>query len=88
MAERVGDGAVIKATTLSEEYDYAHFVAMYGEDALRLFIVTESGGLSVVTADATPSVKPGQTLISLVDPTRADGERPEAIAAAKSAPDD
>ena len=84
LAERVADGAVVKATTLSEEFDYEDFVAMYGEDALRLFIINESGSLSVVTADATPSVKAGQTLISLVDPTAADGERPEAIAAVNS----
>jgi NhaP-type Na+/H+ or K+/H+ antiporter len=84
LAERVADGAVVKATTLSEEFDYGDFVAMYGEDALRLFIINESGSLNVVTADATPSVKAGQTLISLVDPTAADGERPEAIAAVNS----
>ena len=83
----MASGAIVKATTLSDEYDYEDFVAMYGEDALRLFIVSESGSLSVVTVDATPSVKADQTLISLVDPAQADGERPEAIAAAKSAPD-
>lgn len=87
VAARVAGGAIVKATTLSEEYDYGDFVAMYGEDALRLFIVTDSGSLNVVTADATPSVKADQTLISLVDPTKADGERPEAIAAPESAPD-
>ncbi len=84
VSERVADGAVVKSTTLSEEFDYEDFVAMYGEDALRLFIVTEAGELNVVSADATPTVKAGQTLISLVDPAKAEGERPAAVAAAKS----
>ncbi len=57
---------------------------MYGEDALRLFIVTEAGELNVVSADATPAVKAGQTLISLVDPAKAEGERQAAVAAARS----
>lgn len=84
VSERVADGAVIKATTLSEEFGYDRFVELYGEDALRLFIVSTSGDLSIVTAEATPAVRPGQTLISLVDPTRAEGERPAAVAAAKA----
>ncbi len=84
IAARIAEGAVVKATTLSDEFDYGAFVAMYGEDALRLFIVDGSGKLTVVSADATPTVGAGQTLISLVDPTRSDGERPEAVAAAKS----
>jgi len=87
VSERVADGAIVKSTTLSEEYDYDDFVRMYGEEALRLFILPEAGELIVVSADSTPTVKAGQTLISLVDPANADGERPEAVAAAKSAPD-
>ncbi|MCI0777331.1 MAG: cation:proton antiporter [Chloroflexi bacterium] len=84
VSERVADGAIVKSTTLSEEFDYDDFVAMYGDDALRLFIVTEAGELTVVSADATPTVKAGQTLISLVDPAKAAGERPAAVATAKS----
>ena len=75
---------MIKATTLSEEFGYDDFVAMYGENALRLFIVTETGDLNVVAADATPAVSAGQTLVSFVDPSEAEGERPAAVAAAKS----
>ncbi|MEX0785087.1 MAG: sodium:proton antiporter [Dehalococcoidia bacterium] len=84
VSERIADGAVIKATTLSEEFGYDRFVELYGEDALRLFIVSPSGELSVVTPEGTPTVRAGQTLISLVDPARAEGERPAAVAAAKA----
>jgi hypothetical protein len=65
---RFGEGQVVKATKLSQEFDYKAFRARYGEDALVLFIVTESGSLQVCTAAKNPAPKPGQTLICLVDP--------------------
>jgi NhaP-type Na+/H+ or K+/H+ antiporter len=65
---RFGEGQVVKATKLSPEFDYKAFRARYGENALVLFIVTESGSLQVCTAEKTPAPKPGQTLICLVDP--------------------
>jgi hypothetical protein len=55
-----------------------------GEDAMPLFVVTESGALLVCTADKKPSPKPGQALISLVDPRLAAME-PERMAEAASA---
>jgi hypothetical protein len=64
---RFGEGQVVKATRLSQEFDFKAFRERYGEDALVLFIVTESGSLQVCTADKAPSPKPGQTLICLVD---------------------
>jgi hypothetical protein len=66
--QRFAEGQTVKATKLSPEFDYAAFRARYGEDALPLFVVTEAGSLVVCTADKSPSPKPGQTLISLVDP--------------------
>jgi NhaP-type Na+/H+ or K+/H+ antiporter len=65
---RFAEGQVVKATKLSQEFDYKAFRERYGEDALVLFVVTESGNLTVCTADKAPSPKPGQTLICLVDP--------------------
>jgi hypothetical protein len=59
---------VVKATRLSQEFDYKAFRARYGEEALVLFIVTESGSLQVCTAEKAPAPKAGQTLICLVDP--------------------
>jgi NhaP-type Na+/H+ or K+/H+ antiporter len=66
--QRFAEGQVVKATKLSQEFDYKAFRGRYGEDALVLFIVTESASLLVCTADKAPSPKPGQTLICLVDP--------------------
>ncbi len=69
--ERFAKGQVVKATKLSQEFDYAAFRGRYGEEALPLFVVTESGSLVVLTAEKKLSPKAGQTLISLVDPQRA-----------------
>jgi NhaP-type Na+/H+ or K+/H+ antiporter len=66
--QRFAEGQVVKATKLSQEFDYKAFRGRYGEDALVLFIVTESGTLRVCTAESAPAPKPGQTLICLVDP--------------------
>ena len=66
--DRFAEGQVVKATKLSQEFDYKAFRERYGEDALILFVVTESGALVVSTAEKAPSPKPGQTLICLVDP--------------------
>lgn len=67
---RFSVGYRVKATKLSQEFDYVAFRERYGDDALPLFVVTDSGSLVVCAADKTPSPRPGQTLIALVDPKR------------------
>jgi len=69
---RFSVGYKVKGTKLSQEFDYGAFRARYGDSALPLFVVTEGGALVVCTADRTPQPRPGQTLIALVDPKRAD----------------
>jgi Trk K+ transport system NAD-binding subunit len=69
ITSRIEAGAVIKRTRLTKEFDWAAFGAHYGESALPLFIIKESGDLVVVTAGSIPDPKPGQTVISLVDDT-------------------
>jgi NhaP-type Na+/H+ or K+/H+ antiporter len=64
---RIAFGAVLKKTTLTEEFTYENFQAMYGENALVLFLIEESGELTVCTADNPPTPKSGQKLICLVD---------------------
>ncbi len=65
---RLEAGAVVKATKLTQEFEYEAFQSLYGKAAIPLFLVKESGDLVVFTADNAPTPKPGQTLISLVDP--------------------
>ncbi len=68
---RFARGEVAKATRLSAEFDYEDFRGKYGEAALPLFLVTETELLRVVVAGESLAPKPGQLLISLVDPARA-----------------
>jgi NhaP-type Na+/H+ or K+/H+ antiporter len=66
LAKRFTSGAVIKKTTMTEEFDYESFMSLY-ENALPLFIIKESGELTVCTADNQISPQKGQQLIALVD---------------------
>ncbi len=58
-------GAVVKATPLTEEFDYAAFRERHGDHAIPLFALAE-GRLRVFTAEAEPDPKPGETLVHLV----------------------
>ncbi len=66
LSKRFISGAVIKKTTMTEEFDYESFMSLY-ENALPLFIIKESGELTVCTADNQISPQKGQQLIALVD---------------------
>ena len=66
LQERFTAGATIKKTPLSQRFDYAAFRAQYGNAAISLFVMNETGGLLVCTADTPLTPQPGQTLISLV----------------------
>jgi NhaP-type Na+/H+ or K+/H+ antiporter len=67
LTSRFRAGAIVKKTLITEEFDYDSFYSMYGETALPIFIITESGTLKVCTADDPPSPNPGEKLISIVD---------------------
>ena len=67
LSSRLAAGAVVKKTRLGEEFDYKAFGELYGESAVVMFVIGESGKLSVRTAEDTNDPRPGQTLISLVD---------------------
>ena len=66
LERRFAAGDTLKATPLSDEFNFAAFESLYGESAVPLFVITESGRLKVITAEETPQPRPGQTLISLV----------------------
>lgn len=61
-------GAVVKKTPLTDEFDFRAWREMYGQSAIVLFLIEDSGELLILTADRTANPKPGQTLIALVDP--------------------
>ncbi len=68
MIERFRLGAIVKATNITEKFDFKAFKDYYGPSVLPLFLINPTGDVIVFTTDATTKPEPGQTLISLVDP--------------------
>jgi len=68
LEKRFRDGAVIKRTPITEEFDYEAFKTMYGHTALPLLSISETSRLYIYTTESPPSPEPGRTLISIVDP--------------------
>lgn len=68
LARRLAAGAVVKTTKLSDEFDYEAFRKLYGDSTIVLLVVEQGGELTVSTVDMPITPRPGQTLISLVDP--------------------
>lgn len=66
LEKRVLRGATVKATPLSESFDFAAFRELYGADALPMFVLTAEGKLNVIPAESKLEPQAGQTLISLV----------------------
>jgi NhaP-type Na+/H+ or K+/H+ antiporter len=58
----------IKATRLSEAFDWPRFVEQYGADAVLLFGVEARGDLRIATGQRALEPKPGWTVVALVPP--------------------
>lgn len=65
--ERFNNGAIIKATPITDEFNYQKYQEHYGEQAIALFILKDDQ-LEIITNQSDPQPKAGQTLISLVEP--------------------
>ncbi len=65
--EKFAEGALLKKTALTGEFNYESFKELYGDKALPMFIIKDNGELVVLASDNTPKPLPGQYLISLVD---------------------
>lgn len=59
-------GAKLKPTPITDTFTYENFQKQYADTAVFLFLISQTGKLSLFTADATLQPKPGDTLISLV----------------------
>ena len=68
LMEKYLEGSVIKATRLTEKFDYVDFQTRYNHTAIPLFLITRRDKLIIYTADYQPIPKPGQILVSLVEP--------------------
>jgi hypothetical protein len=61
-------GATTKTTCLTEAFDAQEFREYYGEAATPLFVVDPTGRLQVVADDAQVKARPGQCIVSVIDP--------------------
>ncbi len=66
LSRRFARGDVLKATPLTDQFDFEAFRSRYGDDALVLFVLDDDGKVHIATADARPQPQSGQTLIALV----------------------
>lgn len=68
LSGRFEQGAAIKRTNFTAQFDYAAFKRLF-RGAVPLFLITERGELRIITAgDKEPDPLPGQSIISLTGP--------------------
>ena len=57
----------MKKTKITKEFTFDQFQQEYGDSAIVLFVVSESGKLVVRTTDEDTTPKSGQTVIAVID---------------------
>lgn len=65
---RFAAGSRIRTTPITERFTFEDFRERYGRSAVPLFLITQTGELTIYTSKDKPAPRPGQTLISLVEP--------------------
>ncbi len=68
LENRIENGWVIKATTISDEFTYENYHTLYGSTAIPLFTITAAGNMTVSTVDKPVDPMAGETIIALVNP--------------------
>jgi NhaP-type Na+/H+ or K+/H+ antiporter len=68
LLRRIGRGAEIRRTNLSESFDMERFQQRYGARAVPLFAIDPRDRLEVYTAEAAPQPGPGWSVVALIDP--------------------
>ncbi len=68
-ADRFARGAEVKATKLTDEFNWADYQQHHGDRATPLFLITNAGKLRVFTANDSPKPSAGNTVIAIIDPT-------------------
>jgi hypothetical protein len=66
LARRIADGAKVKKTLLTEQFNFERFRERYGEESLPLLMISPKGEVRVFTAGQPPQPVPGWTLVSLL----------------------
>jgi len=68
LARRFVAGSIIKKNSLTDEFSFADFQSLYGQDAIPLFVISGDERVTVATVDAPLTPKTGDVLISIVRP--------------------
>ena len=66
LRRHMAEGFTVKATLLTEEFDYAALLAQHRDSVIPLFVIGEDRKLDIVTPEPGDHPSPGQTVISLV----------------------
>lgn len=64
---RVLAGAVIKTTSITEEFPSEKYLQTYGKETLPLLLITKSRQIEIFTLDTEIQPVPGDTIVALVD---------------------
>ena len=73
LTERLGAEPVVKATKLTEQFDFDAYRGVHNGTAVPVFVVAASGRVTPFAAAADVQPKPGDTIISLV-PQKTSGD--------------
>lgn len=77
LAAKFRQGHVIRATPLTEQFDYEAFRAEHGDETVLLFTIDQDGKLSINNEDKALEPKVGETLLALVpQPAEAPADTP------------
>ena len=66
MASLLAQGAVIKTTSLTEEYDFDAHMSRWGKDTIPLFAIDDKNELQVFSTGREVKTTAGWKLVSLV----------------------
>ncbi|MFI5323896.1 MAG: NAD-binding protein, partial [Thermodesulfobacteriota bacterium] len=67
LSKKFGSGVVIKKTPLTAEFGFEAFKSLYGDKAMLMFLIKESGELLVFAHDNPPVPQPGQQIVALIE---------------------
>ena len=68
LASWIRNGAEVRSTQLSEEFDFETYRNRYGEHCLPLFVIDPKDRLQMFTVENNLSPEPGWTIVSLIRP--------------------
>lgn len=77
LAGLLRNGAEIRSTTLSEEFDFSQYDEKYSKNYIPLFAIDTKKHLRIFTDEDPPKPEPGWMLISLIIPQEVDWHLPE-----------